>query len=258
MTSWERSPCNSIRPTMARSREVRKRDQKRATSSTDRGHEDAFGFLHAQAAQRRTRPAVAQWRTPPIEMVKPGSKGAGRIRKLVAQRALYDAHASVDGGGRGLGMMAGLESEVVQQNRCAERTLADGIGMVHAGPPAQEVQQIHGIAAQGILRQAAHTFAIQETIDPFHFAACWLLDDAKSTSCVAAVVRMDHLEGHARAFSNRHMNCWASPPWTKKLLGSCPSGKQTRRAIKPCSLSRHASPCAACWPLPLLSVSKAR
>jgi hypothetical protein len=33
------------------------------------------------------------------------------------------------------------------------------------------VQQVHGIAAQGGFRQAAHPFAIQETIDPFHFAA---------------------------------------------------------------------------------------
>jgi hypothetical protein len=39
------------------------------------GHEDAFGFLDAQAAQRWTRPAVAQWRTPPIKMVKPGGEG---------------------------------------------------------------------------------------------------------------------------------------------------------------------------------------
>ena len=35
MTSLERRPCNSIRPTMAKSREVRKLDQKRATSSTE-------------------------------------------------------------------------------------------------------------------------------------------------------------------------------------------------------------------------------
>ena len=57
--------------------------------------------------------------------------------------------------------------------------------MVHAGPPAQEVQQVHGIAAQGGFRQAAHAFAIQEAIDPFHFAAHGLLDDAKWALCVA-------------------------------------------------------------------------
>ena len=43
-------------------------------------------------------------------MVKPGREGAGRIGKLAAQRALNDAYAAVDGGGRWLGMMAGLES----------------------------------------------------------------------------------------------------------------------------------------------------
>ena len=36
-TSRDRSPCSSISPTMARSREVRKLDQNRATSSTDNG-----------------------------------------------------------------------------------------------------------------------------------------------------------------------------------------------------------------------------
>src|ERR1017187_8528660 len=191
-------------------------------------------------------------------MVKPWREGAGRMGKLVAERALHDAHPAVDGGGRGLGVMAGLESEVVQQNRCAERTLADGIGMVHAGPPTQKVQQVYGIAAQGGFRQAAHTFAIQEAIDPFHFAAHRLLDNAKGASCIVGALRMDHLEGHTCASSNRHRNCWASPPCTKKLFGSCPSGNETLRAFKPCSLSRHASSCAACWPLPLLSASKAR
>ena len=36
-TSHDRKPCSNIRPTMAKSREVRKLDQKRATSSTDSG-----------------------------------------------------------------------------------------------------------------------------------------------------------------------------------------------------------------------------
>src|SRR5258708_28557276 len=112
--------------------------------------------------------------------------------------------------------------------------------MVHAGPPTQEVQQVHSIAAQGGFGQAAHTFAIQETIDPFHFAACWLLDDAKSTSCVVAVVRIYHLEGHARASSNRSWNCVASPPCTKKMLASRTSCIHTPRPIQPCSLIRLA------------------
>ena len=55
MTSLERSLCRSIRPTMAKSREVRKVDQKRATSSTERGRMITFGFLYEQSTQRRTR-----------------------------------------------------------------------------------------------------------------------------------------------------------------------------------------------------------
>ena len=87
-------------------------------------HHDAFGFLHAQPAQRRTRTAEAQRRTPPIEMVKTGCEGAGRIGKLVAQRTIHDAHAAVDGGGRGLGLMAGLESEVVRAEPIALSALS--------------------------------------------------------------------------------------------------------------------------------------
>ena len=72
--------------------------------------------------------------------------------------------------------------------------------MVQAGPPTQEVQQVHGVAAQGGFRQAAHIFEIQETIDPFHFAAHRLLDDAKGAPCVFGVRRMDHQEVHMRLF----------------------------------------------------------
>ena len=44
-------------------------------------------------------------------------------------------------------LLAGLEAHVVRQERCRKRTLGDDLGMVDTGPPAQEVQQVHGIAA---------------------------------------------------------------------------------------------------------------
>jgi hypothetical protein len=43
-TSHDRKPCSNIMPTMARSREVRKLDQKRAASSID---EDARKFVES-------------------------------------------------------------------------------------------------------------------------------------------------------------------------------------------------------------------
>jgi hypothetical protein len=73
-------------------------------------------------------------------MMKPWHERAGRIRKLVAQRALDNAHAAVDGGSRRLGVLAGLESKVLHQARCAQSLLTDGNGMVHAVPPTQKVQ----------------------------------------------------------------------------------------------------------------------
>src|SRR5438552_2529436 len=45
ITSAERSPCRSIKPTMAKSREVRKLDQKRATSFTESGTMLCLGTL---------------------------------------------------------------------------------------------------------------------------------------------------------------------------------------------------------------------
>ena len=59
MTSFERSPCRSIRATMAKSREVRKLDQKRATSSTDRGITMRLGSL------TRNRLSVGRGRSKP-------------------------------------------------------------------------------------------------------------------------------------------------------------------------------------------------
>ena len=55
----DRSPCSSISPTMARSREVRKLDQNRATSSTDSGTMVRLGVL----TRNRLTPA-AVWPSP--------------------------------------------------------------------------------------------------------------------------------------------------------------------------------------------------
>ena len=42
---------------------------------------------------------------------------------------------------------------------------------------------------------------------------------------------MNHTERHHRAASSSDWNWRASPPWTKKLFGSWPSGSETRRDV---------------------------
>ena len=42
---------------------------------------------------------------------------------------------------------------------------------------------------------------------------------------------MNHAEGHDRAASSSDWNWRASPPWTKKLFGSWPSGSETRANV---------------------------
>ena len=107
-----------------------------------------------------------------------------------------------------------------------------------APAPAQEMQQIHGITAQGGLRHATNPFAIQETIDPLHFTPSRLIYDPIRTASSGSLRLMDYIEGHRRAASNSWRNCRASPPCTKKLLGSSPAGNSTRRVFTPCARTR--------------------
>src|ERR1039458_3949476 len=89
------------------------------------------------------------------------------------------------------------------------------------------------LASQGAVRHAAEAFAIQETIDPIDLAVGCLLDDAERASCVVGGGLVNDTELHGRAPSSRDWNWCASPPWTKKLFGSWPSGSETRRVDMP-------------------------
>src|SRR5260370_4097177 len=125
-------------------------------------------------------------------------------------------------------------------------------------PPAEKVQQVLRIASEGEVGGAAEAFVIQIAIDPFDLAAGDLLDDAERAACVISGGLVNDTEFHGRAASSRDRNRRASPPCTKKLLGSWPSGSETRQAWMPQSRRRCERHCAACWPLPLLSASNAR
>ena len=66
---------------MARSREVRKLDQNRATSSTDSGTMVRLGFFTRNRLTAGARSAEAHGRAPPVTDLKPGSNLAGSIRE---------------------------------------------------------------------------------------------------------------------------------------------------------------------------------
>src|SRR6266571_4301838 len=107
---------------------------------------------------------------------------AGDVGELVAQSTVDNDDAAIDRGGRRSGALARLEPHIVLQDRY-QCVLGDGIRVMYAGPPANEMQQIHSVAAQCGLRQTADVFTIQKTIDPIHFTASARLDDMKGTSC---------------------------------------------------------------------------
>src|ERR1039457_1133906 len=130
--------------------------------------------------------------------------------------------------------------------------------MMNALPPAHEVQQAVCVAIQALVCKTANILAVQEAVDPTDAPAGWLLDHLIRAVCARWGFLMDDTELHSRAASRRDWNCRASPPWTKKELGSWPSGSETRRAVMPRSRRFRERHCAACWPLPLASASKAR
>jgi hypothetical protein len=94
--------------------EVRKLDQNRATSSTDRGTMVRLGSLtrkRVTAGRGLPRPMGA----PPVACLKPWSHLTGSAREGGPQGAIRDGNALVDGGACEVGLLGGLESHVFQQ-----------------------------------------------------------------------------------------------------------------------------------------------
>ena len=226
---------------MARSREVRKLDQNRATSSTDSGDYGSFGGPHPQPAQCQPRPADTHRCTLPVRLLEPRSNLPRGIREYDAQGAIDNGNALVDGTAGQLAWLTGLESHIVEQCRFGEGIFGDGVGVMNTLPPTEKVQQLVRITFQGIICQAAKGLVIEILIDPVNLTSCRLHDDAIRASCLIVGGLVNHTKRHGRAASSSDWNWRASPPWTKKLFGSCPSGSETRQAFKPCSLSRPAS-----------------
>src|SRR5713101_5542779 len=113
-------------------------------------------------------------------------------------------------------------------------------------PPTEKVQQLVRITFQGAIRQAAKGLVVEILIDPVNLTPRILHDDAVRASYLVSGGLVKNTKRHGRAASNSAWNWRASPPSTKKLFGSWPSGSETRRTFTPCSLRRQASDCAAC------------
>src|ERR1700719_1575245 len=113
------------------------------------------------------------------------------------------------------------------------------------------------VASQSCVGETAKGFVVEVLVDPINLAAGRLLDNA--VRAVHMVVRGlgNYAKGHHCASSSKDWNWRASPPWTKKLLGSWSLGSETTRAVMPRSRTLRERHCAACWPLPLPSASKA-
>ena len=148
-------------------------------------HDGAFGLLHAQPAQRRAWSAQAHRPAPQKGLMKAGSDLAGSVGKLVAQGAIGDGDAVIDGGTGRPRLLAGLEPHIVQERRFGKVTFGDVAGVMNALPPADKVQQVVSVTAQGLVRQAADVLAVQITIDPADLPAGGLFDNANRALCVA-------------------------------------------------------------------------
>src|ERR1017187_8717832 len=105
-TSHERRPSKSIRPTMAKSREVRKLAQKCATSSTDNGTMTRCGVFTRKRLKAEDERSLCVGEGEP-------------------QRTFSDTDSAVDAGRGGLGLLIGLEANVVEQGGFRECSLRD-------------------------------------------------------------------------------------------------------------------------------------
>jgi hypothetical protein len=86
--------------------------------------------------------AKAHRLAPQIGLMKASSDLAGSVGELVAQGAFGDGDAVIDGGAGGLGLLAGLESHIIQQGGFGKIAFGNGSGVMNTLPPAEKVQQV--------------------------------------------------------------------------------------------------------------------
>ena len=159
-------------------------------------HDVAFRYLHSQPAHRHPRPAKAHRPSPQESLMKTVSDLAGSVGELVAEGAIGDGDAVIDGGTGRPRLLAGLEAHIIQERRFGKVTFPNVAGVMNTLPPADKVQQVVSVDAQGRVRQAADVLAVQVTIDPADLPAGGLFDDTNRTLCFVGGLLVDHVELH--------------------------------------------------------------
>src|SRR5258708_39284937 len=91
---------------------------------------------------------------------------AGSIGELVADGALGDGHAVINGGSGRPRLLAGLKPHIFKERRLGQVTFLNVAGVVNALPPAIKVQQVVSVSAQGRVCYVSNIFAVQVTSDP--------------------------------------------------------------------------------------------
>src|ERR1019366_8006585 len=222
------------------------------------GNDVEPGLSDAQPAHRHPGTAQTHGLALQISLMITVRDLAGSIGELIADGAVGIRNPVIDRGSGGPRVEAGLEAKVFEQGRFGEILQRKFAGVMLMMPPANEVQQVVSVGAQAGVGYVADVLAVEIPIDPANFPSSGLFDHTERTVRSGGAALMDDLKLHDCAASRRDWNRRASPPSTKKELGSCPSGRSTRRPQSPCSLRRWASCAAACWPLRLASTSKVR
>jgi hypothetical protein len=121
---------------------------------------------------------------------------AGSIGELVADGALGDGHAVIDGGRGRPRLLVGLELHIIQERGLRKVTFPKVTDVMNTLPPANKGQQVVSVDAQSSVRQTADIFAIQVTIDPADSSAGTLLDDTNWTLWVVGSLLVVHTELH--------------------------------------------------------------
>jgi len=105
------------------------------------------------------------------------------------------AHSAVDAGGRRPRLLIGLETNVVQQGGFGESLFGDRISLIHAHPPAQEMEQIVGVASQRGISDAMDSLLIQEAVDPSHFSTAVVRHAKRALGVAQSMLLSDNLHG---------------------------------------------------------------
>jgi len=104
-------------------------------------------------------------------LMKAAGDLAGSLGELVADGAIGDGHAVINKGRGRSRLLAGLEAHIFQERGLGKVTFANVAGVMNTLPPANKVQQVVGVGAQGGVRQVADIFAIQVTLTEISFSA---------------------------------------------------------------------------------------